>query len=227
MDANGAAARKPGRPKDPDREARRKAEILDAAAAVFAADGFATADVQVIADRIGVGKGTVYRYFPTKQDLFLAAVDRGLQDLTGRIDAILDDPAGDPLDPLDQLAAAVRTYLTFFHERPEMVELFIQERAAFRDRHTPLYFAQQGEKHANCREVSFVTNLTTDGRFRAVEPEQFIAVVGDLLYGTVVSNHLSGRPAEPAAQAKAILDVVLNGVLSDAERKRRAKGVKA
>ena len=49
--------RKPGRPKDPDLESRRKAEILDAAAVVFAADGFAETDVQVVADRVGVSKG--------------------------------------------------------------------------------------------------------------------------------------------------------------------------
>src|SRR5579883_1954939 len=161
------AARKPGRPRDPDREARRKAEILDAAAAVFAEVGFANADVQVIADRVGVGKGTVYRYFPTKRELFLAAVDRGLKDLSARIDAIVDDPAR---DPLDQVSAAVLAYLTFFHGRPEMVELFIQERAEFRDRHTPLYFANQDEKHKNSRDIPLLRKLVADDRFRAVDP---------------------------------------------------------
>lgn len=215
-----ADARRPGRPRDPDREARRKAEILDAAAAVFADVGFANADVQVIADRIGVGKGTVYRYFPTKRELFLAAVDRGLRELTAGIDAVLADPAA---DPVDQLAAAVEAYLTFFHRRPEMVELFIQERAEFRDRHTPLYFANQDEKNKNCRDVPSIQALVSGGRFRAIAPEQLITVVGDLLYGTIMSNHLSGRPASPQAQAGAILDIVLHGVLSDAERKRQSR----
>jgi AcrR family transcriptional regulator len=39
--------------------------------------GFATADVQEIANKTGVGKGTIYRYFPSKEELFLAAVDHG------------------------------------------------------------------------------------------------------------------------------------------------------
>lgn len=212
------ATRKRGRPRDPDLEARRKAEILDAAAAVFAEHGFAAADVQVIADRLGVGKGTVYRYFPTKQDLFLAAVDRGLQELSDQIDAILTDAS---LDPLDQVRAVVAAYLAFFHRRPQMAELFVQERAAFRDRHTPLYFA---EKYGKCdRDIPFVEALIAAGRFRAVPPERVLTVVGDLLYGTVLTNHLSGRPAAPAEQADAILDIVLHGVLSDAERKRAAK----
>src|SRR5262245_20194126 len=132
--------RKPGRPKVPGLEARRQAEILAAAAKAFAANGFANADVQAIADDIGVGKGTVYRYFPTKDELFLAAVDRGLKDLSAAIDAVVED---DTVDPLVRFEAAVLAYLTFFHDHPEMAELFIQERAHFRDRHRPLYFDEK------------------------------------------------------------------------------------
>ena len=80
-----AETRKPGRPRDPQLEARRKAQILDTAAKVFAGVGFAATDVQAIADRIGVGKGTVYRYFATKEVLFLAAVERGLAELTAEM----------------------------------------------------------------------------------------------------------------------------------------------
>lgn len=48
--------------------------ILDAAIAIFAEKGYRGADVQLIADRVGVGKGTVYRNYGTKEDLFWAAV---------------------------------------------------------------------------------------------------------------------------------------------------------
>src|SRR5699024_4707587 len=57
--------RRPGRPKVPGLELRRRTEILDAAATQFARNGFAATDVQVIADQLGIGKGTVYRYFRT------------------------------------------------------------------------------------------------------------------------------------------------------------------
>src|SRR5262245_50184837 len=121
-----APPRKPGRPRDPDLEARRRSEILAAAAATFADTGFAATDVQVIADRVGVSKGTIYRYYPTKEALFLAAVETGLDELSSEMDAIFDDPTA---DPIGQMAAAIRGYLAFFARRPEMAELFIQERA--------------------------------------------------------------------------------------------------
>src|SRR6516162_1883174 len=106
--------KKLGRPKDPSLEARRQEEILTAAAKAFAQQGFANTDVQAIADDLGIGKGTVYRYFPTKEDLFLAAVDRGLQDLSAAIDAVVVDES---VDPLVRFESAVFAYLTFFHDR--------------------------------------------------------------------------------------------------------------
>ena len=76
-----------GRPPDAELQERRRAEILDTATAVFAENGFAAADVQEIADKTGVGKGTIYRYFPSKEELFLAAVDHGMRNLKLAVDA--------------------------------------------------------------------------------------------------------------------------------------------
>lgn len=208
--------RKPGRPRDPDLEARRKAQILDTAAKVFAGFGFAGTDVQVIADRLGVGKGTVYRYFPTKEALFLAAVERGLQELTAEMDAVLDDPAD---DPVEQTRRAVRAYLGFFARRPEMAELFIQERAAFPHHHRPLYFSMKDDSDHEDKHAAFWQRLADSGRVRPMPAERFFAVVGDLLYGTILTNLLSARPADPAAQTEDVLDVIMNGMLTDAGRR--------
>lgn len=214
---NPGAPRKPGRPRDPALEARRKAQILDTAAKVFAGFGFAATDVQVIADRLGVGKGTVYRYFPTKEALFLAAVERGLQELTAEMDAVLADPTD---DPVEHTRRAVRQYLEFFRRRPEMAELFIQERAAFPHHHRPLYFALK-EADAESKHAAFWGRLAASGKVRPMPPERFFAVVGDLLYGTILANLLSGRPADPESQTEDVLDVIMNGLLTDAERRRR------
>ena len=57
---------------DVETDPRRKA-ILDAAIQVFAELGYRGTDVQMIADRAGIGKGTVYRNYETKEGLFWAA----------------------------------------------------------------------------------------------------------------------------------------------------------
>jgi AcrR family transcriptional regulator len=201
--------RKPGRPKDPELEARRKAQILDTAARVFATYGFANTQVQTIANHIGVGNGTVYRYFPTKEQLFLSTVERGLKELEAEMDAVLSQPlAGGEL-----MRLAIRTYLGFFHRRPEMAELFIQERAAFPHHHRPLYFVTK-DAEMECKHQAFFNRLVEAGVVRPIPRERFFSVIGDLLYGTILTNLLTSRPADPDAQADDVLDVILNGLLA-------------
>ena len=60
--------------------ARNRARILEAARAAFAEGGL-DVGVEEIARRAGVGKGTLYRRFPTKESLVLAIFDDRLADL--------------------------------------------------------------------------------------------------------------------------------------------------
>lgn len=72
---------------------RNRARILDAAEAVFNEHG-PKASTQDVADRAGVGIGTVFRHFPTKPDLLRAIVVRGVEDITVHIDSLVH--SGDP-----------------------------------------------------------------------------------------------------------------------------------
>ena len=81
----------------------RQEEILETATELFAEHGFSDAITQALADRLGVGKGTIYRHFPSKRALFLAAADRVMHKLqeaiceqvTGITDGLVRRGAGD------------------------------------------------------------------------------------------------------------------------------------
>ena len=209
------ATKRPRRPVDPQRWARRQEEILEAAVSLFAEHGFSDTDTQVLADKLRVGKGTLYRYFPSKQALFLAAVDRVMHKLRARVNASFE--AAD--DPLDGIARGIIAYLEFFAEHPEYVELLIQERAQFKDRKKPTYFQHCDASVERWRE--FYRSLIAAGRVRHMPPERITDVISDLLYGTMFTNYFAGRSKPPQEQARDILDVVFNGILSEPERKAR------
>lgn len=209
---NQAAPRPRGRPRDERRTARRREDILRAATRLFAERGFAGTDVQVVADELGVGKGTIYRYFPSKRDLFLAAVDRGMQRLTEWVDQM----AAAFEDPLEQIRAAMAAYLQFFVENADLVELIIQERAAFRDRETPTYFLHRERNVGRWENV--IRQLIAAKRVRDVSAEVVSRVIGDLLYGTMFTNYFIRRPLLPAQQAADIIDIAFRGILTDKER---------
>jgi AcrR family transcriptional regulator len=198
---------RPGRPKDEALIARRQDEILSVAAQVFAQQGFRQTDVQVVADQLGVGKGTIYRYFPTKGDLFLAAVDRGMRQLKECIDAGIAGVS----EPLEQMTTALRIYLAFFDEHPEVVELIIHERAEFKDRKKPTYFVYRDAGIGRWR--SLFQQLMDAGHVRSMPVDRILDVVGDLMYGTIFTNHFAGRRKPLHEQATEILDIAFNGIL--------------
>ena len=66
-------------PKIVDKE-RKRIEIIEAAVRVFARQGFAKTRMQHIAETAGIGKGTIYEYFRSKDDLFLAVFDAFIQE---------------------------------------------------------------------------------------------------------------------------------------------------
>ena len=79
--------------------ARNRKLLLDAAAAAFAEQGTGVS-IAEIAQRAGMGKGTVFRHFPTKEDLLAAIVCAQLDDLSAAGAALLD--AADPTAALTE-----------------------------------------------------------------------------------------------------------------------------
>ena len=70
---------------------RNRSLVLEAARATFAAEG-SDASLDEIARRAGVGAGTVYRHFPTKEALFEAVVLDRIGELIDEAHALSDDP---------------------------------------------------------------------------------------------------------------------------------------
>ncbi len=79
---------------------RNRTRIVSAARVSFAERGLGIA-VHLIADRAGVGIGTLYRHFPSKQSLIDATLSQRLDDLQPAIDRALD--AHDPWEGFSEL----------------------------------------------------------------------------------------------------------------------------
>lgn len=88
--------------------ARNRAAILKAARALLAASP--DTSMNEIAKRAGVGAGTLYRHFPTREDLILAVYRHEVQDLVSSVDRVLAQHP--PLDAFvawfEELACYVR-----------------------------------------------------------------------------------------------------------------------
>lgn len=187
--------------------AQRRQEILAAAALVFSANGYRCSDVDQIAERANVGKGTVYRHFSNKESLFLATVEKAVADLSDHVNDSLDSVE----DPREQFRLAVYRYLQFFDRNPGTVELFIQERAEFRSHSKPFYFIHQ-ESHRAVWEQRF-QRLADAGVLRLSGPEAAFDLMGDMLFGAVFSHRLAGNNSPLAVRADSMMDMIFYGML--------------
>jgi len=123
-------------PVKPPRRQRRKdarpSEIIEAAIAIFAERGFGAARLEDVARRAGVAKGTVFVYFPTKDDLFRAVAQTVLTSHLERLQgaaADLDRPIAELVPMLLMQAAAVIGE----GRLPAMMRLLVSESRQFPD----------------------------------------------------------------------------------------------
>src|SRR5947209_10287005 len=160
----------------------RREEILETATALFAEQGFLDAVTQALAERLGVGKGTIYRHFPSKRALFLAATDRVMRKLQERVSSRIEGIE----DGLERIERGVGTFLQFFADHPSFVELLIQERAYFKDRKRPTYFEHREVNIQRWKKL--YRDMMTAGRMREMPVERITTVLSNVLYGIMVTN---------------------------------------
>jgi AcrR family transcriptional regulator len=87
--------------------AERRDALIDAAIEAFAHGGLHGTPVADIARRVGVAQPYVFSLFPTKRDLFLAAVDRGFDTVIELFRQVAAEFRPDPGDPDHILKAAL------------------------------------------------------------------------------------------------------------------------
>lgn len=76
------------------RKDARPGEIIEAALDVFIAKGFSATRLDEVAARAGVSKGTLYLYFPSKEELFKAMVRQTVLPSVGQFEAMVDAHQG-------------------------------------------------------------------------------------------------------------------------------------
>ena len=93
----------------------RERQILDAAQELFLQEGEERVTVEMIADRVGIGKGTIYKHFETKNEIYLLLMIRYEEDLAEMFQRISDS------DDKEKLA---REYFHFRISDPARYQLF-------------------------------------------------------------------------------------------------------
>jgi AcrR family transcriptional regulator len=110
-------------PQSSPRRAHKENTILKAAEKVFSSVGFANTKMDDIAKEAGISKGTVYFYFDTKENLYMAVTYQALQTLNDYLYRTIDNHKEEP--GLECVLAILDTYLSFCDKFPFYSEVML------------------------------------------------------------------------------------------------------
>lgn len=106
------------------RRRQDETEILDAALALFAAQGFHGTSMQQIADRAEFSVGKIYTLFPSKEALLRTLQERAINELHAAFAARVDDDSA----PLSALLATLRAAFDFASGQLQLIRLQVAEK---------------------------------------------------------------------------------------------------
>jgi AcrR family transcriptional regulator len=177
------------RPKRAD--ARRNYDKLVAAARDAFAEHGTSASLEEVARRAGVGIGTLYRRFPSRQDLLEAVYVEELADVCQSADELTDLP------PWEALSAWLHRLVEYVGRKHALAEELWN------------YLDRDAEFFSGCRTALFVAGEPLLARAQAAHE-----VREDVDYNDVIQmvGGIGKNPATPPGQVARILDIALDGL---------------
>lgn len=188
--------------------AKRREQILKAALEIFSHKGFSAATIPEIARFAGVAAGTIYLYFPSKRDLFVAVIENLLatplvkifeKDSQREFPLTLKEAIEDRFSVLqEKLQAFLVPLMGEIQRDPEL-------RASFRDKVISPFLSRM--------EMMYRGRITT-GEFRRMEPAVVVRLIGGMMIGINLIKSLEGKdsPLDGLSQSQ-LTDEVMNFIL--------------
>jgi AcrR family transcriptional regulator len=173
-----------------------RARILDAALRIFIEEGFVGARTDAVAARAGVAHGTVFSHFPTKSDLFEAAITASVSEHRRRLDELAADRARPADDILAAQIAAIYDDLVLGDAR-DMLRLVLSEARRFPD--VARRYRTESLAAFEATFARVIARGVGDGVFRPIAALQFPGQFAGPALSLALQTMLSGE--DPGANA--------------------------
>ena len=193
MSAPRARSRGPvAEPRREQKKAESRRRILEAARAVFFRDGFMPANLDEVADLAQVAKGTLYRYFENKAELYVAVLahDGAL------FERKLRETLAPELSPADQIRRTGRFYLDHWMRNRDYFRIFwaIENQEVIGE--LPRGVIEEITKlWEQCLQLlaDIVTRGSDEGHFRACDAWQVAHLLWTLANGLIQTEASAAR----------------------------------
>ncbi|MBW1973970.1 MAG: TetR/AcrR family transcriptional regulator [Deltaproteobacteria bacterium] len=180
--------------------------ILDAALKVFSTKGYYETKMDWIAREAGVGKGTLYRHFKSKEELYRYLIDSRLSELKNKINEIIHTDK----DVLEILSECFAEYFRFFQHYRGLYRLILSEEVPF-----------EGGKYikAALRNIYPIKhklfNAAQKGQFKQVNFETAFYGFMGFLHGVVQKWLDHGCNYDLMDELPVVTEILLHGVKTE------------
>lgn len=188
------------------------ARILDAAAASFSRSGYDATGVAEICRVAGISKGAFYYHFPSKQALFIALLQRWLDDLDVKMGALQAQSANVPA-ALTSMAQAIQGVLLSTDGRLPIFMEFMT--AAQRD---PVVWAATVQPYRRYQAwfAALIERGVAEGSLQEVDPQLASQLLVSWAVGMLLQSVLDPQAADWADVAQKSIQLMLTGLLPEA-----------
>ncbi|OGF98238.1 MAG: hypothetical protein A3F83_03415 [Candidatus Glassbacteria bacterium RIFCSPLOWO2_12_FULL_58_11] len=183
-------------------------QIKEAVAQIITSVGVQDLTMDKIAVEAGVAKGTLYRYFSTKNELLRDTVDTCLAQMVEELQAILESR----LPAEERLGKMISRHLSFFDEHRDFFRVLLYERnlcQSSRARSGNSVYRSFVEKTAGV-----IAEGTRSGVFRPVPPLKAAMVIIESNIAVISQRLLVARPEPLEKEAEELRDFFLYGLAS-------------
>lgn len=172
------------------KEEKRKF-IIETAATVFAKYGFHKTVMQDISNEAKIGKGTIYEYFATKEELFYSIYDHWMNEL----EAIAQKRFNDAPDQIAKTEALRDTMIEFYETRAKEAPLILEFWAHSLRTKESLFLQRIRKARSFFTDLgnSITNDLTTYGYFIPVEEASFTELESGISDGIFLLWLLNGQ----------------------------------
>ena len=199
---------------------QRRNEILDAASHVFSKHGFIKTTIDQVASHAGLGKGTIYQYFKSKNELFLSVGERGMDRLKDSVLMVIEKEK----DPINRIEKAIRAYLSFFEQNSNMAAILMQEQSVFKKKVQKRYF-EHYYGHINKTREIFKTAIS-QGLIKDINVDKAISILTSMLNGLVYMWHAEGMKYSLTDKIPMVLKIFFTGTIKDDKRRQKYEKTK-
>ena len=172
-----------------DREKEeRKRQILDAARDLLFAEGLQATSVNKIAKNAELGVGTIYSYFKSKEEIFAALQQEGIELLHEKARKALSREKGGP----DRLRAIAGSYLDFSAESRDyfdIINYFLSSPGTLLGEELKEMIDQQGNQIIFLMVTTIEEGMAA-GEFRKVNGRKFAMMFWAALHGLILFSKL-------------------------------------